>query len=153
MTFSPAWKRAIDVYCCYSGTLCCSTASAASHIRSLLLAQTSGSDECQLTREAAPPSVSPVHTVYVGNLAVTVNERHLWDAFGVCGRIRSLQVSARMLLLLNSPPCTCSSKAQPSAQNPLHVSLPLHCRSLVMHTAHCKSMLSTRLARISTQKC
>ena len=53
--------------------------------------QTSGSDE-QLPREAAAPSVLPVHTVYVGNLAVSVNERHLWDAFGVCGRIRSLQV-------------------------------------------------------------
>ena len=55
--------------------------------------QTSGSDECQLAREAAAPSVLPVHTVYVGNLAATVNERHLWDAFGVCGRIRSLQAS------------------------------------------------------------
>ncbi len=80
--------------------------------------QTSGSDECQLTREAAPPSVSPVHTVYVGNLAVTVNERHLWDAFGVCGRIRSLQVSARML---GTPICSCSSKAQPRFGSPLRI--------------------------------
>ena len=56
-------------------------------------AQTSGSDECQLGREPATPPVLSVHTVYVGNLAPTVNERHLWDAFGVCGRIRSLQVA------------------------------------------------------------
>ena len=82
------------------------------------MAQTSGSDECQPTREAAPPSVSPVHTVYVGNLAVTVNERHLWDAFGVCGRIRSLQVSTRLLLVLVFPLFRCSGKDSPKLEAP-----------------------------------
>ena len=52
--------------------------------------QTSGSDECQLSRDGN--LVSPVHTVYVGNLAAQVNERNLYDAFSVCGPICSMQV-------------------------------------------------------------
>ena len=52
--------------------------------------QTSGSDECHLNPDETP--VASNRSVFVGNLASAVSERHLFSAFSECGPVNSLQV-------------------------------------------------------------